>query len=117
MDGPLLLQPRRTLSSAATVRADLLTRLRCQPEPPFLNTADRVGLTLRTERLRDRAADGLTEHVLMLAGYDPERAHLLLATLGDEDGATMLAVIIAESMVSHFATRSALACLPEWVAT
>ena len=103
-------------SNPESVMADLLSRLPCSPETPFINAAARHGIELRADGLRERCAHGLTEHVLFLAGNDPDGAHLLLATLGEEDGATMLAVIIAESMVGHFSTRSALTCRPEWVA-
>lgn len=77
----------------------------------FTNPAKRHGLELRHESLHARAVACISEHVLMFADGDEDRAEELLRSVE----ILAFVAVIAESFISHLATRESMGCRFLWL--
>ncbi len=76
----------------------------------FLGPAKRHGLDLRYENLHARAVACISEHALMLVDGNEDGAESLLRSVE----MLAFAAVLAESFVSHLATRD-MGCKSIWV--
>ncbi len=77
----------------------------------FTNPAKRHGLELKYENLHARAVSAISGHVLMLVDGEEEEAESLLRSVE----IMSFVAVIAESFISHLATRETMGCRSIWL--